>query len=360
MDIKSALNQANQELKKNNIFSYKLDSEILMSNVVKEERDYVILNLNQHLSNSQLINYRKLISERSRGKPIGYLIGKKEFWKYEFHIEEGVLIPRPDTEVIIEQTLNLSKNKSKLKVLEVGIGSGCILLSILKEKKNFFGTGIDISKKCIDISRINSYKLGLQNRIKFFNHQEKNKIMINALVNNADINSKFNDLSENLRIENLNLNFWEKHINAGLTGNFLISSLYYIYLCKFNLTGQIINISSDLGIISPDQRLYEDTKKTFKQQNVKPISYSVVKHGLIGITKYFSTYDTKRLRCNAIAFGGVKVNDKKFEKRVSELIPLNRMANAEEYITTMQYLLSPKSSYVNGSTLIVDGGRTII
>ena len=168
MDIKSALNQANQELKKNNIFSYKLDSEILMSNVVKEERDYVILNLNQHLSNSQLTNYRKLISERSKGKPIGYLIGKKEFWKYEFYIEEGVLIPRPDSEVIIEQVLELSKNKTKLKVLEVGIGSGCILLSILKEKKNFFGTGIDISKKCIDISRINSYKLGLQNRIKFF------------------------------------------------------------------------------------------------------------------------------------------------------------------------------------------------
>ena len=168
MDIKSALNQANQELKKNNIFSYKLDSEILMSNVVKEERDYVILNLNKHLSNSQLINYRKLISERSRGKPISYLIGKKEFWKYEFYVEEGVLIPRPDTEVIVEQALELTKNKQKLKVLEVGVGSGCILLSLLNEKKDFKGTGIDISNKCIDISKINSKKLGLQNRVKFF------------------------------------------------------------------------------------------------------------------------------------------------------------------------------------------------
>ena len=168
MNIETALNQANKELKKNNIFSYKLDSEILMTNVVKKERYFVILNLNKSLSNSQLINYRKLIKERSRGKPISYLVGKKEFWKHEFYIEEGVLVPRPDTEVIVEQALKLSKNKSKLKVLEVGIGSGCILLSILKEKKNFFGTGIDISKKCIDISRINSYKLGLQNRIKFF------------------------------------------------------------------------------------------------------------------------------------------------------------------------------------------------
>ena len=88
MNIQTALNQANQKIKKNNIFSYKLDSEILMSKVIKEERDYVILNLNKHLSSSQLINYRKLICERSRGKPIGYLIGKKEFWKYEFYIEE--------------------------------------------------------------------------------------------------------------------------------------------------------------------------------------------------------------------------------------------------------------------------------
>jgi release factor glutamine methyltransferase len=168
MNIQTALNQANQKLKKNNIVSYKLDSEILMSNVVKEERDYVILNLKRNLSNSQLINYRKLVHERSRGKPISYLVGKKEFWNHEFYIEEGVLIPRPDTEVMIEQILKLSKNKSKLKVLEVGIGSGCILLSLLKEKKDFYGIGIDISKKCIDISKINSKKLGLKNRVKFF------------------------------------------------------------------------------------------------------------------------------------------------------------------------------------------------
>ncbi len=168
MNIQTALNQANQKLKRNNIFSHKLDSEILMSNLLKEERKYVILNLNKYLTNSQIINYKKLINERSRGKPIGYLIGKKDFWKHEFYIEEGVLIPRPDTEVIIEQVLELSKNRSKIKLLEIGIGSGCILLSLLKEKKDFYGTGIDISKKCIDISKINSKKLGLQNRVKFF------------------------------------------------------------------------------------------------------------------------------------------------------------------------------------------------
>ena len=195
MDIKSALNQANQELKKNNIFSYKLDSEILMSNVVKEERDYVILNLNQHLSNLQLINYRKLISERSRGKPIGYLIGKKEFWKYEFYIEEGVLIPRPDTELIVEETLKLMKHKKNIKILEIGCGSGCIILSILDERKDFTGIGIDISKKCVDLSKKNTLKIGLKNNIKFlksnvdnFNYGKYDLIISNPpYINQCDL-----------------------------------------------------------------------------------------------------------------------------------------------------------------------------
>ena len=168
MKILTAINDASQKLKKNNIFSYKLDSEILMSNVIKQEREFVILNSNKDLTVSELIDFRKLIDERSKGKPISYLTGKKEFWKYEFKIIEGVLIPRPDTELIIEQVLELLKNKSKLNILEVGIGSGCILLSILREKKDFCGVGIDISKKCIDLSKINSKRLSVENRVKFF------------------------------------------------------------------------------------------------------------------------------------------------------------------------------------------------
>ena len=168
MNIQKAIKVANQKLKKNDIFSYKLDSEILISNVLKQKRDYVILNSNKNLSASEIANFKKLINERSKGKPISYLTGKKEFWKYEFEIAEGVLIPRPDTEIIIEQVLKFSKNKSKLNILEVGIGSGCILLSILKEKKDFYGIGIDISKKCVDMSRINSKKLDVYERVKFF------------------------------------------------------------------------------------------------------------------------------------------------------------------------------------------------
>ena len=164
----TAINDASQKLKKKNIFSYKLDSEILLSNIIKQEREFVILNSNKVLTVSELTDFRKLVNERSKGKPISYLTGKKEFWKYEFEIIEGVLIPRPDTELIVEQVLELSKNRSKLNILEVGVGSGCILLSILREKKNFCGVGIDISKKCIDLSKINSKKLSVENRVKFF------------------------------------------------------------------------------------------------------------------------------------------------------------------------------------------------
>jgi len=102
------------------------------------------------------------------GKPIVYLTGKKDFWKHEFQITEDTLIPRPDTELIIEQVIKITKNKSKLKILDVGVGSGCILLSVLKEKKDFYGVGIDVSKKCIDISKINALRLEVTNRVKFF------------------------------------------------------------------------------------------------------------------------------------------------------------------------------------------------
>ena len=168
MNIHNAIQEANQKLKKNNIKSFQIDSEILMSKAIKKKRDFVILNFNNSLEKSELADFKKLIEERLLGKPIAYLIGKKEFWKYEFIVSKGVLIPRPDSELIVDQVLKLSKNKSKLKILEVGVGSGCLMLSVLKEKKDFYGVGIDISKKCIDLSKINSVRLNLHNRVKFF------------------------------------------------------------------------------------------------------------------------------------------------------------------------------------------------
>ena len=166
MNIFEAIKKGDAILRESGIKSYKIDSEILMSKVIKKNRTDIILNSKTELSQKNYNLYENLIIQRSKQKPIAYLTGKKEFWKYEFSVTKDVLIPRPDTEIIVEKTLRLTKNKNKLKVLEIGIGSGCILLSILKEKKNFYGTGIDISKKTIEICKINCKNLGLSNRVK--------------------------------------------------------------------------------------------------------------------------------------------------------------------------------------------------
>ncbi len=166
MNIFEAIKRGYTILRESGIKSYKIDSEILMSRVIKKNRADIILNLNTNLSQEDYNLYENLIIQRTKQKPIAYLTGKKEFWKYEFMVTKDVLIPRPDTEIIVEKTLKLTKNKNKLKVLEIGIGSGCILLSILKERKSFYGTGIDISKKSLEICKINCKKLGLSSRVK--------------------------------------------------------------------------------------------------------------------------------------------------------------------------------------------------
>ena len=168
MNILKAINKASEILKKKHIKSAKLDSEILLSKILKKDRKYLILNSNKELKDNYFIKFNKLIAKRSLGKPIAYLTGKKDFWKYEFCVSEDTLIPRPDTEILIDYILKTTKHKSRLRILDIGVGSGCILLSILKEKKNFYGTGIDISNKCIGISKINASKLNLSSRVKFF------------------------------------------------------------------------------------------------------------------------------------------------------------------------------------------------
>ena len=168
MNIDYAIKEAYLHLKDKNIKSALLDSEILMSKVLKEDRSSMLLNSERLLSINDYNNFRKLISNRLKYKPIAYLIGKKSFWKYEFDVNDKVLIPRPDTELIIEQVLKIFKNKRRVNFLEIGVGSGCIILSILSEKKSFFGTGIDLSKDSIKISKKNALKLKVQNRLKLF------------------------------------------------------------------------------------------------------------------------------------------------------------------------------------------------
>ena len=169
MNIQTLLNQARKTLDNSLNTSSKLDSEILLSKIIKKNRQYLILNSNEELKKENIKSFDYLVKRRKKGEPIAYLINKKEFWKQNFYINQNVLIPRPDTEILVEETLKLFNVNSKLNMLDIGTGSGCILISILKERRNFFGTGIDISKKAINVARFNAKMHQLSNRVKFYN-----------------------------------------------------------------------------------------------------------------------------------------------------------------------------------------------
>ena len=168
MNINSVLNNGSKILKDNFIPNPQLDSEILLANAINKDRNYILVNSNNFLNENYLNKFYKLIKQRSLGNPIAYLTNKKFFWNSEFYITDKILIPRPDTELIVENVLKLTKQRKKLNILDIGVGSGCILLSILKEREDFYGTGIDISKKCLNICKKNADNLEVSSRIKLF------------------------------------------------------------------------------------------------------------------------------------------------------------------------------------------------
>jgi len=168
MNINLAIKNGSDILKNKFIPSPQLDSEILMAITINKDRKYTLLNSKNPLDKNDLNKFYKLIQLRSLGNPIAYLTNKKFFWNSEFYVTNETLIPRPDTELIVENVLNLTKQKNKINILEIGVGSGCIILSILKDRVNFSGTGIDISKKCLKISKINAIKLKVVSRLKLY------------------------------------------------------------------------------------------------------------------------------------------------------------------------------------------------
>ena len=168
MNINLAINEGSKILKSKFIPNPLLDSEILMAKTIKKDRNYILLNSNKPLNKDDLDNFLTLIKKRSLGKPVAYLTNKKFFWNSEFFITRDILIPRPDTELVIENALSLTKQKNKIHILEIGVGSGCIILSILKERKNIYGTGIDLSKKCLNITKINAINLKVCSRLKLY------------------------------------------------------------------------------------------------------------------------------------------------------------------------------------------------
>ena len=202
MNIENILSEGINILQKNKIANPQLDSEILLSNSIKRDKKHIILNPKEILNSEQLEKFKSLIERRKKGEPIAYLINKKEFWKDEFFVNKDVLIPRPDSELIIEQVLKIYSKNVQLQVLDIGTGSGCILLSILKERSNFYGTGIDISKKSINVSKFNAKQLNLTNRVKFFH----------SSVDNFN-NGKYDIIVSNPPyIEQLSLKYLEKDV----------------------------------------------------------------------------------------------------------------------------------------------------
>jgi NAD(P)-dependent dehydrogenase (short-subunit alcohol dehydrogenase family) len=185
---------------------------------------------------------------------------------------------------------------------------------------------------------------------------------IDILINNAANNPKVEDSDNSWsRLENFPLDLWESDIRVGLTGAFLCSRIFGMEMVKRG-SGVIVNIASDLAVIAPDQRLYRVEGLPDEEQPVKPVTYSVVKTALIGLTRYLATYwSSANIRVNAISPGGVfNGQPEVFLGRLKQLIPMGRMANRDEYQGAILFLCSDASSYMTGTNLVIDGGRTCL
>jgi NAD(P)-dependent dehydrogenase (short-subunit alcohol dehydrogenase family) len=187
---------------------------------------------------------------------------------------------------------------------------------------------------------------------------------IDILINNAAIDPKVRGagrMHETSRLENFPVEQWDQQIAVGLTGAFLCCQVFGAAMAIDGRGGTILNIASDLSVFAPDQRLYRKDGLPDELQPVKPITYSVVKTGLIGLTRYLATYwADKGIRSNALSPGGVLAGqDREFIDRLSSLIPLGRMADTNEYRCAVQFLCSDASAYMNGQNIVIDGGRSV-
>ena len=232
-----------------------------------------------------------------------------------------------------------------LAILEVG---GSVVITDLRES-DLIRTQKQLSQG-YDIENIHIRSMNVTNKADIENTLQSlidEDIRVDILINNAAIDPKVNNesaLEESSRLENFELEQWNLQLNVGLTGAFLCSQIFGTAMASDGKGGVILNIASDLSVISPDQRLYrKDGLKSYLQP-VKPVTYSVIKSGLVGLTRYLSTYWIEQgVRCN----------------KLQSLIPMGRMADVDEYKSTVQYLCSDASSYMNGQNVVVDGGRSV-
>ena len=169
MNYRNILNKGASILRKNSILTSGIDAELLLSISINKSREIILLNLEEEINSNEERKYFELINRRKKKEPISFISGKKFFWKYEFDVNKNVLTPRNETELLVEEVLKIYKNSNNINVLDIGLGSGCILISILKEKKNWKGTGIDISKLAIKTAKTNAKIQQVDNRITFIN-----------------------------------------------------------------------------------------------------------------------------------------------------------------------------------------------
>jgi NAD(P)-dependent dehydrogenase (short-subunit alcohol dehydrogenase family) len=189
-------------------------------------------------------------------------------------------------------------------------------------------------------------------------------LRVDILVNNAAIDPKVKGdqgVQETSRLENFPLDQWNIQVAVGLTGAFLCSQVFGSAMARDGKGGVILNIASDLSVLSPDQRLYRKEGLAEEMQPVKPVTYSVIKAGLVGLTRYLATYWADQgVRANALSPGGVfNGQSDVFVQRLTSLIPLGRMASRDEYRAAVQFLCSDASAYLNGQNIVMDGGRSI-
>ncbi len=187
---------------------------------------------------------------------------------------------------------------------------------------------------------------------------------VDILVNNAAIDPKVKGdqgVLETSRLENFPLEQWDLQISVGLTGAFLCSQVFGSAMAQDGKGGVILNIASDLSVFAPDQRLYRKEGLADEMQPVKPVTYSVIKAGLVGLTRYLATYWADRgVRANALSPGGVfNGQGEEFVQRLTSLIPLGRMASRDEYRAAVQFLCSDASAYMSGQNIVMDGGRSV-
>ena len=214
-----------------------------------------------------------------------------------------------------------------------------------------------ITTEVMDVSKLAEIR-------KVAEHLWSNDIHINVLVNNAAIDPKVKGdqgVLETSRLENFPLEQWDLQVAVGLTGAFLCAQVFGTAMAKNGMGGVILNIASDLSVFSPDQRLYRKDGLPENMQPVKPVTYSVIKAGLIGLTRYLATYWARNgVRTNALSPGGVfNGHGDEFVWRLSQLIPIGRMANRDEYRAAIQFLCSDASSYMTGQNIVLDGGRSV-